>query len=296
MASNTKNVKLGVCKVFYDGVDLGYTQGGVDVTVKTDTHKVNVDQFGKTSINEYLMGREVTVKVPLAETTLPNLVAIMPGATLVTTGGTVATGTITITTLPTTGDTITVNGTTVTFRSALTGVGVECLIGGSAALQGPLLAAALNASTDANIAAASYVAAAAVVTVKYGNQLTYGLAGYAAAEGNSFTIVTGTAAAKVTMSGATLSGGADATAMSVSVTAGIGIDLLSIAKELRLRPVSKYVNNVFTGDTTEDFSVPLAASAGSLNFAYKLEAERIYNADFTGYPDPLTGKLFNVGA
>ena len=50
--SDTKNVKLGVCKVFYDNVDLGYTQGGVDVTVKTETHKVNVDQFGKTTINE----------------------------------------------------------------------------------------------------------------------------------------------------------------------------------------------------------------------------------------------------
>jgi len=83
MASDTKNVKLGVCKVTYNNVDLGYTKGGVEVTVKTDTHKVNVDQFGKTPINEYIMGREVMVKCPLAETTLENLVAIMPGATLV---------------------------------------------------------------------------------------------------------------------------------------------------------------------------------------------------------------------
>ena len=84
MASDIKNVKLGVCTVKFGGVDLGYTKGGVEVTVKTDTHKVNVDQFGKTPINEYIMGREVTVKVPLAETTLDNLVKIMPGATLVT--------------------------------------------------------------------------------------------------------------------------------------------------------------------------------------------------------------------
>jgi hypothetical protein len=39
--SDTKNVKLGVCKVFYDGKDLGYTQAGVSVTEKTETHKVN---------------------------------------------------------------------------------------------------------------------------------------------------------------------------------------------------------------------------------------------------------------
>ena len=86
MASDTKNVKMGVCSVFYKGVDLGYTQGGVQVTVTTQTHKTNVDQFGKTTINETIMSRDVSVKVPLAETTLDNLVATMPGATLVGTG------------------------------------------------------------------------------------------------------------------------------------------------------------------------------------------------------------------
>ena len=99
--SDTKNVKLGVCKVFYDGVDLGYTQGGVDVTVKTETHKVNVDQFGKTTINEVILSRDVTAKTPLAETTLENLVKIMPGAVLTEVGGSAATGTITIATNPT---------------------------------------------------------------------------------------------------------------------------------------------------------------------------------------------------
>lgn len=169
MASDTKNVKLGVCKVFFDDKDLGYTQGGVEVAVKTDTHKVNVDQFGKTTINEYIMGRDVTVKVPLAETTLENLVAIMPGATLVT-------------------DTI------------------------------------------------------------------------------------------------------DPTKKYVEVTNGVGTDLLSIAKELRLHP-----KGLPDTDTSEDFVIPMAATAGGLTFAYKLENERIFNCDFTGYPDPATGKLFVVG-
>lgn len=82
--NDPKNVKLGVCKVFYDGVDLGFTKGGVEVTVETETHEVTVDQYGNTPINEYIMGRTVSVSVPLAETTLDNLVAIMPGAKLVT--------------------------------------------------------------------------------------------------------------------------------------------------------------------------------------------------------------------
>ncbi|EGT88588.1 hypothetical protein ABNIH1_18950, partial [Acinetobacter baumannii ABNIH1] len=36
MASDVKNVKLGVCKIMFDGVDLGFTKGGVDVTVSTE--------------------------------------------------------------------------------------------------------------------------------------------------------------------------------------------------------------------------------------------------------------------
>lgn len=289
MASSTKNVKLGVCQVFFDGVDLGYTQGGVEVSVTTETHKVNIDQFGKTTVNEYIMGREVKAKTPLAETTLENMVAVMPGATLTITGGTVATGTITVTTNPTANDTITVNGATVTFKTALTGVGNEVLIGAAAAATATNLAAALNASTDPLIAAASYSAAAAVVTVKYGSELAYGSTGKKGVEGNSFTLVTGTAAAKITMSGATLTGGADPTGAAVSVPTGIGVNLLDLAKELRIHPQGKALS-----DKSEDFVIPLAATSGALTFAYKLDAERIYNVEFSGYPDN-NSKLFSVG-
>ena len=84
MPSDTKNVKIGVCKVTYDGVDLGYTKGGVEVQVETETYEVTVDQFGMSPINEYIQKRTVSVTCPLAETTLENMVKIMPGATLVT--------------------------------------------------------------------------------------------------------------------------------------------------------------------------------------------------------------------
>ena len=166
MASDIKNVKLGVCTVKYNNVDLGYTKGGVEVTVKTDTHKVNIDQFGKTPINEYIMGRDVQVKVPLAETTLENLVKIMPGATLITDG-------------------------------------------------------------------------------------------------------------------------VDPTKKVVNVNTGVGTNLLDIAQALVLRPVGKT-------DASEDFTIFKAATAGALNFAYKLEDERIFNVEFSGYPDA-NGKLFAVG-
>lgn len=169
MASDTKNVKLGVCTVTYGGVDLGYTKGGVDVEVATETHEVMVDQFGKSPINEYIMGRSCTVKVPLAETTLENLVKIMPGATLVT-------------------DTV------------------------------------------------------------------------------------------------------DTTKKKVVVENGIGISLLDEAKELILHPVANASTN-----KSDDFVIPLAGTGGNLQYAYKLEEERIFNVTFKAYPDPDDKTLFIVG-
>ena len=280
MASSTKNVKLGVCQVFFDGVDLGYTQGGVEVTVTTETHKVNVDQFGNTTINEYIMGREVMAKVPMAETTLDNLMVIMPGATLAATGGAKATGTLTIATNPSANDTVIVNGSTFTFKATAAGAD-EVTLGATAAATATNLAAVLNASTDPAVAQAQYSAAAAVVTVTANG---YGVAG------NAFTLASGTAGAKVTVSGATLTGGAEPTAMSVSVPVGVGNNLLDYAKELRIHPVGKPLS-----DKSEDFVIPLAATAGAMSFMYKLDTERVYNAEFTGYPDA-AGKLFTVGA
>ena len=277
MASSTKNVKLGVCQVFFGGADLGYTQGGVEVTVTTETHKVNIDQFGNTTINEYIMGRECKAAVPMAETTLQNLVAVMPGATLSITGGTPATGSITIATNPSAGDTIVVNGVTVTFRTTLTGSGVEVLIGGTAAATATALAAALTASSASSLEFATYTASSTAVNIS----TTY--------YGNNFTLATGTAGAKVTVSAATLSGGVDPTGVSVSVPTGVGNNLLDFAQELRIHPVGKALS-----DKSEDFVIPLAATAGALSFAYKLDQERIYNVEFMGYPDG-TGKLFTIG-
>jgi hypothetical protein len=166
VASDTKNVKLGVCLVYYKGKDLGYTQGGVQVTVATQTHKVNIDQFGKTTVNETIMSRDVTVKVPLAETTLENLVATMPGASIV----------------------------------------------------------------------------------------------------------------------------ADGVNKKAVVTTGIGVDLLSIAGELRLHPKGRAKD-----DYSDDFVIPLAATSGGMNFAYEVEKERIFDVSFQGYPDPVTEQLFGIG-
>jgi hypothetical protein len=164
MPSSTQNVKIGVCKITFDGTDLGYTQGGVDVEVTTDTHKVTIDQFGNTPISEYIMGRSITVTAPLAETTLETLAKVMPD-----------------------------------------------------------------------------------------------------------TLVEGTTAKKAT------------------VSTGIGSNLRDTAAELRLHPIG-----LLDTDMSEDLVIPLAATAGAIKFAYKLDAERVFNVTFNGYPDD-TGKLFYIG-
>lgn len=164
----TTNVKLGVCKVTFGGENLGYTKGGVEVQVETESHVVSVDQLGTTPIGEYITGRSVTVRCPLAETTLDHLVAIMPGATKV---------------------------------------------------------------SDVGPPATAYA----------------------------------------------------------EVETGVGTDLRTIAKVLRLHPIS-----LVDTDKSEDFIIPLAQTTGALNYAYKLDEERVFNVEFKGYADD-DGKLFYVG-
>lgn len=168
MPSSTANVKIGVCSLDLAGTDLGYTKGGVEVEVTTEKYTVMVDQFGNTPINDYIIGRSITVTTPLAETTVDNLVQIMPGATKI------------------------VDGTTPTKIKA-------------------------------------------------------------------------------------------------EVTTGIGTNLIDSAAKLTLHPIAAGVS------VLEDVIIPKAATAGNMTFAYNLDAERIFNAVWNGYPDETTGLLFVIG-
>lgn len=271
--SDTNNVKLGVCKIFYGGVDLGYTKGGVEVTVTTSTHEVKVDQFGETPINELITGRQVGVKAPLAETTLDNLVAIMPGASLIS-SGVKASGTVTfLTAPPVTTDKVTVNGVDFTFKTVPvnpTDMAIPATIAAAAT--------ALADSISANLQGFSAVAVGAVVTITADKRGTVG---------NVSLVKTVATPANVTVSGATLTGGVNATAGErVDVKTGINSSLLTLAKTLRLRPIGT------TGD--EDFVVYRAACPGALTFSYQTDNERVFNAEFKGYPDA-TDRLFGFG-
>lgn len=281
--SDTKNVKLGVCQVFFGGADLGYTQGGVEVMVSTDTHKVNVDQFGKTTVDEIIMSRNCEIKVPLAETTLRNLVKIMPGASLVATGGVAATGKVTFSAAATANDVVTINGVPFTCKASPV-LPNEFAPGATALASAQNLAAAVSNYPSPLTAVASYSAA---LNASNGElTVTYGEPGVI---GNSFTLAkVGTA---ITVTGATLSGGTDATKMAVKVPTGISQSLLqTYAKKLVLHPKAKAAT-----DKSEDFVVPLAATGGALQYAYMVDKERVFNCTFNGYPDPTTDVLFIVG-
>lgn len=281
MISNTENIKLGVCRAYFDGIDLGLTKGGVEAVVSTETYKVEVDQFGKTPVSELIMGRTVMARVPMAETTLDNMVRIMPGANLVEVGGTAATGTVSIATQPTTGQTVLINGAVFTFRTGSAPLSSDVLIGAAAANTVANLVAKLNASTDPRVAMAQYSSATTTMTVTFGIKGTIG---------NTFTLAAGTAAA--TVSGATLTGGTNPTSRRVDVTTGVEQpSLVSLARELRLHPVYKP-----DSDKSEDFIIPLAATAGALTFAYQVEAERVFNVEFNGYPDTVSQRLFLYGS
>lgn len=72
MADITK-VQVGVCTVNYNGLDLGHTQGGVEVIYKPTHKDVMVDLYGDTKVEQFLIGEMLTAKVPLAEYTIANL-------------------------------------------------------------------------------------------------------------------------------------------------------------------------------------------------------------------------------
>lgn len=169
MPSSLDNVKVGVCTIEFDGTDLGYTKGGVEVEVTTETYTITVDQFGETPINDYIIGRKAMITTPLAETTLDNLVAIMPGSTK------------------------TIDGT-------------------------------------------------------------------------------------------------DSSKIKVEVTHAVGVNLIDIAAKLVLHPIAAGAS------VAEDVIVPKAATPGNMTFAYRLSEERIYNCQWTAYPDIDNGNvLFLVG-
>lgn len=86
MPTDFSTLEMGPCNVKFKTVDLGLTKGGVEVDFSTDVANVNADQFGDSVIDQYIKGRAIKVKVPMAERDLTKFATVFPGSTLVTNG------------------------------------------------------------------------------------------------------------------------------------------------------------------------------------------------------------------
>jgi len=156
----------------------------------------------------------ITTALASAGTCVWNSVYQQFQITSATTGaGVAASGNITLATNPANNDTVTIGGTVVTFVTAAP-TGNQVLIGASANNTAANLQAFLIASNDANIVKAAYATVGAVTTVTYASVGT---------GGNAFTLAkTGT---NVTVSGATLSGGVNASTIGYASATGSGQDI-----------------------------------------------------------------------
>lgn len=79
--ANGANIKLGVCSVNFNGVDLGHTEGGVEFMYKPKHVEIKADLYGDSPLDDALVGETMTAKVPLAEKTIANLNIAMPHST-----------------------------------------------------------------------------------------------------------------------------------------------------------------------------------------------------------------------
>jgi hypothetical protein len=87
MANNPQNIRLSACSVFFNGNDLGFTVGGVDLTVKTTSTDFKVDHFGYWTVNSLITGRTISVKMALAETDIGSLTNALTAPGMVGIGG-----------------------------------------------------------------------------------------------------------------------------------------------------------------------------------------------------------------
>lgn len=76
--ADTQNIRIGVVKAYFDGIDMGHTKGGVTISIEKNPVKLVVDQFGAAPVDYASNGEMVTVTLRLAETVLRNWKKAVP--------------------------------------------------------------------------------------------------------------------------------------------------------------------------------------------------------------------------
>ena len=74
----SKAIIEGPCTIVFNGVNLGHTLEGVEVTIERDFTDINVDLYGKTPIDKVLLATRAMLKFKLAQPNWPQLDMSMP--------------------------------------------------------------------------------------------------------------------------------------------------------------------------------------------------------------------------
>ena len=83
MTANIGKIRLGQCDVTYMSQNLGFTKGGVEVTIKNDVTETTIDEYGTAPAKTFYKGTRIEVKAMLSEYQFEALQKVINGAQLV---------------------------------------------------------------------------------------------------------------------------------------------------------------------------------------------------------------------
>jgi hypothetical protein len=78
---DSDNISIGPCYVYFAGVHVGHTFGGVTVSITQNTYELKSDQYGETPLRVLDAGLVMEVTVNMTESTFANLKLLFASAT-----------------------------------------------------------------------------------------------------------------------------------------------------------------------------------------------------------------------
>jgi len=80
LSFDSDNISIGPCYVFFAGVHVGHTFGGVTVSITQNTYELKSDQYGETPLRVLDAGLVMEVTVNMTESTFANLKLLFASA------------------------------------------------------------------------------------------------------------------------------------------------------------------------------------------------------------------------
>lgn len=81
VAGNADQISIGPCHVYFKGVHVGHTYGGVSVSVTQSVYELKTDQYGETPVRVLEGGLKIEITVNMTEATFSNLKILFASAT-----------------------------------------------------------------------------------------------------------------------------------------------------------------------------------------------------------------------